>query len=97
MALVWPSLALARARPDGKIRATMGVLTRLWQSFFTSQRSDVPATGTVAPARLMDQSDALHMDPSNMALWSGGLAIGTGSKAKVKIVNDVTYVTSGVD
>ena len=61
----------------------MGVLTRLWQSFFTSQRSDVPATGTVAP--------------SNMALWSGGLAIGTGSKAKVKIVNDVTYVTSGVD
>lgn len=45
---------------------------------------------------MMTFFDLLHTANSNRAFTSGGLAIGSSSKAKVKIVNTVTYLSSGI-
>lgn len=45
---------------------------------------------------LMDRLDAMHTSHQNRALSAAGLAIGTVSAAKVKIVNTVNYLSGGV-
>lgn len=44
----------------------------------------------------MDAADASHTNDGNRALSSAGLAIGSGSKKEIKIVNTVTYLSGGV-
>jgi hypothetical protein len=44
----------------------------------------------------MDQFDLFHRAISNRALSTAGLAIGSGSKAKVLIANTVTFLVDGV-
>jgi hypothetical protein len=45
---------------------------------------------------IMDIFDAFHTSSRYRALTAPGLAIGSGSAAKVKIVNTVTFLSAGV-
>jgi hypothetical protein len=46
--------------------------------------------------RVMDALDAMHTSASYRCLSAAGLAIGSASAAKVKIVNTVTYLHAGI-
>lgn len=52
--------------------------------------------GTLDHQHDMDVADAIFQAEANMCLSSAGLAIGTGSKAKVLIANTVAYTVGGI-
>lgn len=58
------------------------------------QKTD--ASKALSNKTLMDQFDAMHTAFRNMCLSTAGLAIGSSAAAKVKIVNTVIFLASGI-